>query len=121
VAQLRELDLQLALTRPRMAREYVKDEHRAVCDGEPIQHLFQCRALAGTERVERDNEVRILCARDLRNFLDLALTEQSGRVHAGTPLHRSRNDDRTRRARQRIEFVHFDLEKSAIFSGVDAG
>jgi len=40
VAQLRELDLQLTFTRPRMTRKYVKDEDRAICYGDAIQHLF---------------------------------------------------------------------------------
>src|ERR1700680_102875 len=82
VPQLRKLDLQLALTRPRMAREYVKDEHRAIGHGDAIQHLFQCRALARTQCVECDNEVRIFCTRDLRNFLDLALTKQRGWIRS---------------------------------------
>jgi len=76
--------------------------------------------LARAQCLERDDEVRISCTRNLRNFLDLALTEQRGRIDAGTPLHCARNNHRTRRAGQGVELVHFDLEKSVIFAGVNA-
>src|ERR1700680_5342430 len=68
VPQLRKLDLQLALTRPRMSREYVKDEHRAIGHGDAIQHLFQCRALARTQWVECDSEVCMFCQHNMRNL-----------------------------------------------------
>ena len=75
IAQLRELDLELAFAAARVAREDVEDEHRPV-DDRQRNDLLEILALARTQIVEHQEQARAeLASRDSRNLARLAAAD----------------------------------------------
>ena len=108
VAQLRELDLQLAFARARVLREDVEDQHRAV-DDRQRHDLFEVDALARAQIVEHHQDVGVeffgralgdlarFAAADQRRRIDVRQASGPSRRRSSTPVARAaRRTPRTR-------------------------
>ena len=79
VAELRDLDLQLALQRARALRENIEDQLAAIDDAK-IEFLFEVARLRGAQRVIENRERRTSPMRDFLDLGGLALADKSARV-----------------------------------------
>src|SRR6202521_1016514 len=103
IAELRDLDLELALQRARALGEDVEDELAAV-DHAQLQLLLQVARLCGAERVVENHQRRAAVARDLTYFLDLAAPDKGARVGVFEFLVDGGGDTRAGAFGQRLEF-----------------
>ena len=95
VAQLRELDLQLAFARARVLREDVEDEHRAV-DDRQRDDLLEVRALARPQIVEHEQHVGFELFGALGDLARLAAADQRRGIDVRELLHDLADDVRRR-------------------------
>ncbi len=119
IAQLRELDLELAFTAARMAREYVEDQHRAI-DDRNGNYPFEILTLTRTQIVEYQHEFRIALFDQIGDLLRFAAPDQRRRIDVIAPLHDAIDDNRTGRLRECFEFYEFGFEWTLRVLGVDS-
>ncbi len=103
IAELRYLDLELALQRARALGEDVEYELAAV-DHAQLQFLFQVARLRGTERVVENHQRGATVERDFAYFLDLAAPDKSARIGVLEFLVDGGGDARAGAFGQRLEF-----------------
>src|SRR5258708_11320950 len=79
IAQLRDLDLQLAFEAARALRKYIENQLAAIDDAD-VEFLFQVARLRWAECVIEDGERRAGAARDLAHFGAFASADKGARV-----------------------------------------
>ena len=104
IAQLRDLDLELALQRARALGEDVEDELAAI-DHAQLEFLFQVARLRGAERVVEDRQRGAALAREVAHLLDLAAPDKGARVGMLEFLADGGGDPRAGAFGQRVEFA----------------
>lgn len=119
IAQLRELDLKLALTAAGVARKDVQNQHRAI-DDRHGDHLFEVLSLTRAQIVEHEDEIRFVFFHQIGDLARLAGADQRRRVDVIAPLNDARDDLRTGCLRERFEFYEFGFEWSVGVVGVDS-
>ena len=78
IAQLGDLDLQLALERARPLREDIEDQLAAI-DHAELELVLEIARLRGTERVVEDRQRRAAFMRELANLGGLAAADERAR------------------------------------------
>ena len=111
VPQLRELDLELALTAARVAREHVEDQHGAVHDWNR-NDLFQVLALARADVVEHQQHLRVERLGQFGDLARFARSDQRRGIHRIALLYDALDDRSARCLGQRLEFQEFGLERT---------
>ena len=86
VLELRQLDLDAGLARPRAPAEDVEDESRPV-DDLHVELLAEIPALGGGEIVVEKEQRRLLLAGEGAHLVDLALAEERGGPDGPAALH----------------------------------
>ena len=108
VFQLRELHLQLALARPRAAREDVEDQLRAI-DDLAADLLLDLPQLRRRQLVVEDDDVDVGFRGGERERLDLAGAEKGRRIGLRALLQHAQHDLRAGRLREAGQFVERSL------------
>ncbi len=110
VLELRELDLGARLPGPRVQREDVEDQPRAVDHPHSVApRLLEVAHLAGRELVVEDHEARPLLARGLADLLDRALADVRGGVRRDPLLDESPDDLAAGRVHETLQLVEVIL------------
>jgi hypothetical protein len=104
VFELRQLNLQLALTRSRVSGEDVENELSAI-DHTGVEHAFDIALLRWREVVIEQNYAGGNRSGRARNFLQLALPDQRGRFGAVPALRKFADDLGTRARSQGSQFI----------------
>ena len=102
--ELRELDLQLALSSARPAREDVEDELCPI-DDLPAERLFQIAQLRRAQLVIEDHHARVEFVTRRGQRFDLAAAKEGRRVGPRTVLENTQDDRRPSRSRKACELV----------------
>ena len=109
ILELRQLDLQLALSCPRPRREDVQDELGAI-DDPSREHPLEIAQLPGCELVVEHDEVRFGFLYGASQRLGLSSTEEQRRVGLGPLLNRPIHDRRPGSDHQAGQFVERALD-----------
>jgi hypothetical protein len=106
VFQLRELDLQLALTTARVSREDVQDQHRAIDDRQG-NDLLEILALTRSKVVKDEHDRCVDRGGVLGDFVRFAAPNERRGIDARTTLNDPIDHGRTGSFDQRFEFDQF--------------
>src|SRR5262249_44158672 len=79
IAELRDLDFQLALQRARALCEKIEDELAAIDDAQ-VHILFEISRLRGAQRIIENRQVGALAMRNILDLGSLALADEGSRV-----------------------------------------
>jgi hypothetical protein len=104
VFELRELDLELGLARPRARREDVEDQFGAIHDA-LASGVLDVLALRRRELVVEDDERRALLVDECPELVDLSLAEIGRRVRPIDLLRDAADDDRTGGVRELLQLL----------------
>jgi hypothetical protein len=117
VIQLGKLDLQLTFAAARVPRENIEDQLGSV-NHMAVRALFEVAQLSGRQVSVKNNERRLVQARFDFDFLDLAPSNEGGRINLVAHLKNGSRHLRARAARKLRQFA----ERSALrFSRVNPG
>ncbi len=104
IAELRDLDLQLALEGVRALGEDVENQLAAI-DHANLEFIFEIARLRGAERVVENRQRRALRLRELAHFTGLTLADESTRIRRLEALPNNPGNFRAGAFGQSLEFV----------------
>ena len=111
MAQLRELDLQLAFEAPRALRENVENEAGTIEDA-TLQKRFEITFLTRRERVIENDQIGLSVTHERADFFGFAGSHVQTWIRRSARASHDREDFRACGSRERLELVQLILFRS---------